>query len=342
MRKQHGKKPARRVTISDVAERAGVAKGTVSRVLAGTYPASQSVIDRVNKAVEELDYTPSVSATALATGRSNAIAMLMTEPFDELFSDPTYSTILKGAWDQMASTSLVPILLQVYTPEEREKALKLLGNQLADAVIHLSPWRDDGLLTALRDSRIPVVLCGLPGKNINTEGFSVIYSDDVEGAALAAKHLVDKECTHPIAILGPEDEPASLDRLQGYRSVFSDVLSDDRIAFGGWSETDGINAMSQFIDKNLPFDSVLCASDRLARGALSILEHENVAVPEEVKVIGYDDHPAISAIEPKLTTVAQPMYEQGGGALHLAQEMLDGQAPSTTVLPVKIRHGKTT
>lgn len=331
-----------RATISDVARVAGVSKGTVSRVLKGTYPASQATVDAVHRAVEELGYVPSVRARALATGRADAIAVVLSEPFDYLFEDPTFAAIMKGIFDAMSGTQFVPVVLQVSTAVEQKKALHLISNQAVDGVIHLSPWSDEGLLDALVKHPIPVVLCGQTRDDTHAREFSVVYADDQAGAEAAAQHLLDRGVESPIAVLGDRTQPAAIDRLYGYREIFGDRLDDSRIHFGGWSEQDGVVGLNAILSRGATFDGILAGSDRIARGILGVLRTLNLSVPEEVKIIGFDDHELATGFSPRLTTIAQPMHYQGERAFALALEMISGAGPTTEILETELKIRETT
>ncbi|MDC4233141.1 LacI family transcriptional regulator [Actinomyces sp. B33] len=327
---------SRRTTISDVAARAGVSKATVSRVLSGTYPVSERTARAVRRAVDDLDYTASARARSLATGRADAIAVVVSEPLDVFFADPTFSRILQGIADELSGTETVPVLLPTATRAEQRKALRLVLNQSVDAVVHLSPWVDSGLLDELIDHRVPVVLCGQDDDPERMRRFSLVYSDDRLGAADAAEHLVRRGARRPVAILGVPDQPAAVDRLSGYRQAYPD-LDGSRIRWGGWSEAAGALAMRELLDAGVDFDALLAGSDRIARGAMSVLRAEGLDVPGDVAVIGYDDHPVAVEQAPRLTTIAQPMHLQGRTACRLAREMVAGGEPRTIVLPTELR-----
>ena len=333
---------AKRVTIADVARAAGVSKGTVSRTLAGTYPVSELTAKAVAEAVDELGYVASVRARALATGKANAIAVVLSEPFDALFSDPTFALIMKGVFDAMSTTEYTPLLLQVQSEAEQKKALHLLSNQAVDAVIHLSPWKDEGLLDSLLVQDLPVVLCGQTRNDAYMRKFSAIYADDILGGETAAKHLRSRGVHNPIVITGDADQPAAQDRVAGYKTVFESVLTDDRIVYCGWSEQDGVQAIHRFLKNGTPFDGVLAGSDRIARGAVTVLAAQGISVPDQVRVIGFDDHDIATQYSPQLTTIAQPMHKQGALAFAIAIEMVDGKQARIEILPTELKIRQTT
>ncbi|MDY5585654.1 MAG: LacI family DNA-binding transcriptional regulator [Arcanobacterium sp.] len=326
-----------RTNISDVAREAGVSKATVSRVLGANYPVSPATKKAVEDAVEKLGYTASVRARSLATGRADAIAVIVSEPLDNIFGDQTFAKILRGITEAMSETEIVPILLSTVSEAEQRKALRLVTNQAVDAVIHISPWADAGLLNALATEQVPTVICG-QSRGISPEiaqCFAFVYSDDFTGAKLAAQYLSESGVKNPVAILGVPTQPASIDRLAGYRKIFPE-LTEQRVVSGSWTELSGASGIQKFITDGVSFDAVLAGSDRIAQGVNAALRGAGINVPQEVKVIGYDDNLVATEISPYLTTIAQPMLEQGRVAFELAQELIAGQMPREVVLPTEL------
>lgn len=326
-----------RATMRDVARLAGVSKTTVSRVLNGSDLVTEETRTQVEQAMQEAGYVVSYQARSLATGRSNAVALLITEPFQDMWIDPTFASILGGTYSALSSTPLTPLLLQASTPAEQSKVRSLLEQGVVDGIIHLTPYVDTVLLEHLSTMRTPTVLCGrLPGDPYVSQ-FSTVYADDEIGAELAAEHLAERGRSLPVALLGPRANPAALDRLKGYRAVLRDLLPDERVHFGEWDERSGYQAAAQLLATDMSIDSLLCASDRIAVGALKALEEAGRSVPEDVSVIGFDDHPLAAQSTPPLTTVAQPMVSEGEAAVSLLTELLEGGAPRTEVLPMELK-----
>src|SRR5699024_9747199 len=313
----------------DVARLAGVSKTTVSRVLNGSDLVTEDTRLHVEEAMRRAGYVVSYQARSLATGRSDAVALLVTEPFQDMWTDPTFASILGGTYSALSSTPMTPLLLQASTAAEQTKVRNLLEQGVVDGIIHLTPYVDTVLLEHLSPMRTPTVLCGrLPGDPFVGQ-FSSVYADDEIGAQLAATHLAERGRAHPVALLGPRENPAALDRLAGYRAVLGDLLPDDRVRFGEWDEQSGYAAAAQILATGMPVDAMLCASDRIAVGALKALAEAGRKLPEDVSVIGFDDHPLAARSTPPLTTIAQPMVSEGEVAVALLKELLEGGAPRT-------------
>lgn len=325
----------KKVTIRDVAAHAGVSHMTVSRVLNGAPTVTPEREQAVRRAIAETGFTASASARQLATGTAEAYAVVLTEPIDELLTDPTYASVLKGITDGLAPTPVVPVLFTMATSQERTKGLRLFKRGSVDAVIHISPYVDDGMLDELQAAKIPVVLCGqLDGRRY--EGiFSSVYSDDVLGSSLAAKHLLDRGASRVAAIMGPADNPATPDRVEGLRQVLADRLLP-HVSYVDWDTPAGYSAGVELAQSGAVFDAVACGNDRIAVGVLQALREHRLRVPEDVLVIGFDDHPVAAMSTPKLTTVHQHFRHQGKTAVSLAAEMVAGGQPRTVLLQPEV------
>lgn len=326
-----------RVTIQDVANLAKVTKGTVSRVLSGKGQISKDKQEAVLAAVETLNYIPNRRARALATGRTAAVAVVMTEPMEHFFHDPTFSLILKGIYEGMDGTDYLPVLLHATAPAEEKKIADLASTGSFDALIHLSPWADHGLLASLATAKLPVVLCGFPVERSAYPEFSVVYSDDVLGAKLAASYCLSQGVKKPVVISGEEGNPAAEDRVKGYREIYAQLHEENRVLYGGWAEADGALAVAHLREQGIDFDCLLCGSDRIARGAINYLLSEGVKIPAGVKVIGFDDNDTATSSAPHITTVAQPMVEQGKRAFQVASEMVEGEVAGLHTLDVALK-----
>lgn len=328
-------------TITDIANLAGVSRATVSRVLNGTAKVNRETADAVNFAISQTGYTVNAQARALAVGRTNIIGVILTEPFDELYEDPTYAAIMRGINSALSESPITPLLFQAYTESERAKAAQIMRRGSIDALIHLSPFDDLDGLQSMRDVSIPVVMCGqILGADFS-DVFSCVYADDVAGAEIAAQHVKGLGRSSIAMILGERDAPATHDRLVGYRNVLGALINDSNIRYGQWDQLTGSRAMVELLEADPAIDMLICGSDRIAAGALGVLRARGIRVPEDIAIIGFDDHRIAQQTEPQLTTIAQPMFEQGQQAVQLALDMIDGSPARTVVLEMELRQRAT-
>lgn len=327
---------SKRITLHDVAQKAGVSRSTASRALNGSKRISRQTTQRVKDAARALGFVANAQGRALAIGRSETISILITEPLDELLSDPTYGAFLRGISEELSHTSYLPVLMQASSAFERKRVQIHLEQHTVDAVINISPYEGMELLESIQNQHLPAVLCGQLQNNPYTTVFSNVYSDDVEGAAMAAKAMQKRGRKQIAIILGPADNPAVPDRLEGYLSIYGAGLDESRIIYTGWDESSGYSAISHLLDLDISIDGLLAGSDRIAAGAIAALASRNLSVPDDVSVIGYDDHPIAARIKPRLTTIHQPLLEEGRVAAQLALAMINGEEPSTKILHMRL------
>ena len=329
--------PARTApTLAEVAAAAGVSRSTASRALNDSPRISEETKKRVRAAAKEVNFVPNARGRALAVGRTEIIAVLVTEPLNELFGDPTYSEFLSGITEELSESSYLPVILQASSTHERSRAREHFERRSFDAVIDVSPYKGSELLEVLRELSVPTVLCGQLEGHPYRDVFSTVYSDDEEGGRFAALAMKERGRKDVVAVLGPQDNPAVVDRLRGYREILCDRLPDERVIYTGWSNGDGYQAMRQLLAREIAVDGVLCGSDRIAAGAVNALKEAGFAVPEDVSVVGFDDHEVAARTVPALTTIRQPLREEGRAAAGIALDMIKGAEPTTTVMHMQL------
>ena len=194
-------------TLAEVAAAAGVSRSTASRALNDSPRISEETKKRVRAAAKEVNFVPNARGRALAVGRTEIIAVLVTEPLSELFSDPTYSEFLSGITEELSESSYLPVILQASSTHERNRAREHFERRSFDAVIDVSPYKGSELLEVLRELGVPTVLCGQLEGHPYRDVFSTVYSDDEEGGRFAALAMKGRGRKDIVAVLGPQDRP---------------------------------------------------------------------------------------------------------------------------------------
>lgn len=326
-----GRVGRRRPTIDDVAGRAGVSRGTVSRVLNGGRYVSPAALAAVQRAVREIGYTVNRSAVSLVTQRANSVAFVLTEPQPRLFDDPNMSTILHRCTQALARLDLPLVLLVAGDEEEGERVGRFLDAGHVDGVLLISAHAGDPLMDRIVRSGIPVVACGKPlGHEVD---IAYAAGDDRQGAELMARHLLERGRRKIAIISGPLDTPGGVDRLAGYRSVLGRRAIRRLAAEGDYTRLGGMRAMHDLLDRSPDLDAVFASSDVMAVGAIQALRQSGRRVPDDVAVGGYDDSAAATTVEPALTTVRQPFGRIAEEMIRLLQDAITGQPTAASVLP---------
>lgn len=218
----------------------------------------------------------------------------------------------------------------------------ILSCRSFDAAIDVSPYKGSELLEVLRELGVPTVLCGQLEGHPYRDVFSTVYSDDEEGGRFAALAMKDRGRKDIVAVLGPQDNPAVIDRLRGYRAILGESLPDENVIYTGWSSGDGYQATRRLLAREIHADGVLCGSDRIATGVIAAFNEAGISVPKDVSVVGFDDHEVAARSVPALTTIRQPLREEGRMAAGIALDMINGAVPTTTVMHMAARSERLT
>jgi DNA-binding LacI/PurR family transcriptional regulator len=305
-----------RPTLDAVAARAGVGRGTVSRVVNGSPQVSPEARAAVQAAIDELGYVPNRAARALVTQRTDSVALVVSESEERVFGEPFFAGIVRGISSGLLETQMQLWLAMAQSPAERERVEHHLTNQHVDGVLLLSLHDSDPLPTLLEQRGLPSVLGGRPARMLQP-GAQAAYFVDVDnagGARLATEYLIAGGRQRVATIAGPQDMGVGVARLSGYREAV--LLSgrpadEDLIAYGDFSEGSGTAAMHRLLELSPDLDAVFVASDLMACGALRALRDAGRRVPHDVAVVGFEDSPIARQADPPLTTVHQPVEEMG-------------------------------
>ncbi len=307
---------AGRPTLDEVAARAGVGRGTVSRVVNGSPQVSPEARAAVERAIMDLGYVPNRAARALVTRRTDSIALVVSESEERLFGEPFFAGIVRGISSGLLGTQYQLWLAMAQSPAERERIENHLTNQHVDGVLLLSLHDSDPLPALLERRELPVVLGGLPARMMK-QGAKASWFVDVDnagGARQAVQHLLAVGRRRIATIAGPQDMGAGVARLSGYReahAAYGYAVSEDLIAYGDFSFGSGAAAMRQLLERRPDLDAVFVAADLMAAGALVVLRESGRRVPDDVAVVGFDDSAVARQTDPPLTTVHQPVEEMG-------------------------------
>lgn len=321
-------------TIDDVAERAGVSRGTVSRVLNGARYVSAQARAAVHRAVAETGYVANPNARSLVTRRTNAVAFVVSEPQERLFEDPNFSILLRACTQELAGRDANLVLMLAGGDAPRERVLRYLRAGHVDGALLVSTHAGDPVVREVTEARVPVVSCGRPLDPDLSVPF--VCADDRGGARLMAGHLRRTGRRRIATITGPLDTPGGVERLAGYRDVLGDVPDRWTVSATEWSHAAGERAMTDLLAAAPDVDAVFVASDLLAAGALAVLRRAGRTVPDDVAVGGFDDSPIAITTDPPLTTVRQPLDVIGAHMVRTLYGLLDGEPQVNVIVPTEL------
>ncbi|MBB5935113.1 LacI family DNA-binding transcriptional regulator [Streptomyces zagrosensis] len=333
-----------RPTLEEVAARAGVGRGTASRVINGSPRVSDRTRAAVEQAVIDLGYVPNRAARALAANRADAVALVIPEPETRLFAEPYFSDIIRGVGCELADTDLQLLLTLVRTPKERQRLADYLSAHRVDGVLLVSAHAEDPLPDLLERIEVPVVL---GGRRAARETVPYVDSDNLGGARAAVAHLVERGRRTIATITGPLDMYAAQCRLDGYREALEAAeqpKAPELIEPADFTEEGGRRAMAALLARRPDLDAVFAASDVMAAGARQVLRENGRKVPGDVALVGYDDSPIARHVDPPLTSVRQSTEDMGRAMARVLLEQIaarytDVKTPPTCpqlVLPAEL------
>jgi LacI family transcriptional regulator len=327
-----------RVTLQDVADRAGVSLTTASRVVNdGSRRVGKSLADRVHRAVADLGYTANLQARAVATGQSTMIGVALRD-----ISDPYFSSIAAGLIEvaEAEAGQLLVCLTSTAAHEEAEREyVALMRAQRARAVI-LVGSRSDNIAArdALRAELDAFTRSGGRAACVGQDllGVDTVLPENRAGADALARALAALGHRRFAVLAGPRSLLTAQDRTGGFSDglrAWSVPLDPARVVHGDLSRDGGYAAMSEILAAGEPLpDCVFAVSDVMAVGALARLRAAGLDVPGDIALAGFDDIPTLRDVYPPLTTVRLPLKRLGEIAARLA---LGGDTPQQPrVVPV--------
>jgi DNA-binding LacI/PurR family transcriptional regulator len=306
-----------RVTIRDVAARAGVSRQTISRVINGSERVSSATEERVRAVIVELGYQPNAIARFMARGRTETLVCLAPN-----LTDYTFASVIDGA--EAAVRRCGYYLMSSSAPDSNTFAsliAELIGGGHAEGLLVINPFVDDRYMHLPADA--PVVLIGVYAAGHTTSSVSL---DDPAAGRLALEHLLTLGHRRIATITGPLAEDCARERLTAYRQMMAAAgaaVAEGWVAEGNWSAASGFAALNQIMDNASTPTAIFAQNDQMAVGVLRAARDRGIAVPEQLSVIGIDDIPLATHFEPPLTTVHQEFAEIGRTAARLLIYALD-------------------
>ncbi len=293
----------KRVTMKDVAKRAGVSATTVSHVINQTRHVEEGTQQAVETAMAELGYHPNSLARSLRSGETKTIGLIVPDGSNLFFADIArriedmgyqhgYSVILCNSDNDLK--------------KQRNYINTLIAKQV-DGLIFISAGESKTDLQRLADSGIPVVVAD---RIVPLSLADVVLLENEKAGYVAVKHLTDLGHRRIACITGPSGISPSQLRVDGYARALDEVgelVNPEYVIAGDFTFRGGQRAMEKLLSVSPPPTAVFVLNDMMAIGAISEARRRGYRVPEELSVVGFDDIELASALTPSLTTMAQPI-----------------------------------
>ena len=289
---------------------------------------SSDVVSKVKRAADKLGYTIDFAAASLRNQRTYTVGVIIPD-----ILNPVFPPIIKGIQEYLAKHDFVTFTL--FTNNEQGEAItemRKLVSRRVDGVIIASAFLQDVSVNFCIDNNIPLVTVNRSIK----EGYLIhqVMDDENHGIQIAIDHLVDLGHTHIAHIAGPQDILQGIKRKEAFlRHCHAKNIQAEIIAATAFTVEAGNRAAQNFVNNKCEATAIIAGNDLIAVGAIQYLLANNINVPKQVSVVGYNGMPFAEMLSPALTTVAMPVEQMGQQAARLLLNAIEDQdAPKQKVL----------
>jgi len=313
----------KKVTIKDVAKEAGVSPSTVSRVISDSPNISNSTKDKVRSIMKEMGYYPNAIARSLVKQKTRSIGLVMSRPTDRALANPFFSGVIQGiaAVAQEKNYSILLTAADNYE-DEYEEALKQLKVGRVDGLVLLASRINDDLIKQLLENNYPFVLIG---RSEEFRSIPRVDNDNYMAAYTLVEKLIRSGYKDFSVLAGHKDYVFTGDRLKGVIDALKAHnlnINPDRIEFTDFSFTSAEESAYKILSNFNP-DVLIAFDDLLGMAAVQTAEKLGFSIPEQIGIVGFNDHTLISYFKPSLTTVKIPIVEMGQKAISMLIKMLE-------------------
>ena len=305
-------------TIYDVAKRAGVSTYTVSSVLNKSAFVSPELTARVEKAVQELDYTPNAVARSLQTRNTRTIGMLIPD-----IGNPFYAIVAQGVEDTLRQEGYSLILGSTYDHvEEQARYLGVFRSKLIDGLLIYIAAGDQAEVQRLVEARKPVVFVGRLPRGYTADSITV---DNVKGVQLMLDHLIGKGHRDIALLLGQHSLSTVTDRVEGWKKAMKRhgiKARRELIIEGDWSEASAYAATQGLLRLPGRPTAIFAVNFPMLTGALRAIREAGLRCPEDIEVACSDDYDWLDLFHPPISTIIQHNYNMGEEAARMVLQRI--------------------
>lgn len=309
-----------KVTIYDVAKKAGVSIATVSKVINNTGNMRETTRQRVKKVMEELNYQPNVHASALMGKGTKTLGFLLQD-----ISNPFFSELAKVIEDHVHEKGYNVFISSTADDETKEKKyIELMEQKQVDGFIVSSTYKNKGILQSLIKRNVPLIMLTQDDPELDVSKISI---DDFKGGYEATSHLLQYG-HRKIAIIAEKRSFSSDKRLEGYLSALKTYNIDQNeqlIVRINPSIENGMKAFEQLLtqDKTNQPTAIFACNEQLAIGVMLAAREKDIKIPLDLSLVGFDDTILATTTVPRLTTIKQPISEMGKRTVDMLIEEIE-------------------
>jgi LacI family transcriptional regulator len=323
-----------KVTIRDVAARAGVHPATVSRALsvATRHQVNADTARRVIDAAQALGYEPDLTARTLRTGRTATVGVMVPD-----LTNPLFPPIVRGIEDYLAERDFTALIANTDNDAERERrVLRALRARNVDGFILMTAHRNDQTLATLIQNETPVVTVNRVASGPDV---SSVSADDDAGISAVVDHLVELGHTRIGAVAGPRGLSTGRARYRAFTArLRGHGLAPHGVVYArAFAEAEGRRCMQELLTGS-DATAIVAANDMLAVGCLDAMRERGLRCPADMSVTGFNDMLFMDKLTPPLTTVRIPQTAMGTEAARILLDRLLDRTTATqhATLPISL------
>jgi LacI family transcriptional regulator len=298
----------------DVAEQAGVSVTTVSHVINNSRPVNPETRTRVEQAMQVLGYHPNVLARSLRRGKTQTIGVILPDN-----ANPYFAEVARGIEDTSFSQGYSVVLCNSDNNLEKEHLYtNVLIEKQVDGIIFVAAGLSEENINNLQKRGVPSVLVDRQVSGVQLDS---VFADNRVGGYLATNHLINLEHRSIACITGPKGVRSSSERIAGYQQALDAAgipTNPGWVVEGDFQYQSGYSAAQQLIKAGATPSAIFACNDLMAIGAYRYAHENQLNIPGDISIIGFDDIRLAEYTNPPLTTIHQSKDRMGA----LAAEML--------------------
>jgi LacI family transcriptional regulator len=336
-RRRDGRADGQRVplTIRDVAAMAQVSQGTVSKVLNDAPGVGAETRSRILRLIQDLDYHPDASAQSLVARKTGSIGVIIPHTGNYSMASAYWPVLLTAITEKAAARNLNVLLSTARSEEDVDSAYRSI----------LRGRRIDGLIVGAEQfgqkQLVELLFKGFPFVMVGKSPFVSHWHVDVDnagGASSMARHLLQLGHRHIAMLAGPEAYPSVQERVEGFRAAMTAAGLEPRAYHCAYHGESAMRSIKELLKVEPRPTALFVAAGDLVAAALAATRELGLAIPEDLALAAFDDHPYYEYFRPPITAVSQPIHDLGEAAFDLLFALMDGEPPERRdkILPTRL------
>jgi len=317
------------MSIYKIAAKTGFSVSTVARALSGTGYCSKEKKKIILQVAKEMNYKPNHAAKELRQKETKRIIFGIPE-----IDNPYYFKMIQGVNSLLEEHGYIMMIFNTKKQLKKElEMIDLLAQKYCDGIILVSHDFSETNVNAIRETNRPAVILNRYLDQRPDDNFDYVYNNHIQAMEFATEHLVQRGCKKILLFTGDQSEQTSSERTQGYYNVLRkyNIPIDKKIILNGDYRKDcAYEVFKKFLRNNpVDFDGIVTSNDMMALGVLDVCDEVGIKVPDNFKLVSFDNTDMANIIKPKLSSIDLHEYELGRKGSELLLERLNGRVTAT-------------